>query len=79
MANLSASDRNIIAEHPLDTYLDHLREPLRKAEQDYRPRSISHDGAVDRPDSDPQKTISRLLSALLGHEVAFAQGSEATM
>lgn len=24
MANLSQSDRNIIAEHPLDTTLDHL-------------------------------------------------------
>ena len=61
----------IIAEHPLDTSLDHLREPLRKAEQDYRPRSISHDVSVGSLDSDLQKAISRLLHALGGHEVAF--------
>ena len=71
MANLSQNDRTIIAEHPLDTSLDHLREPLRKAEQDYRPRSISHDVSVGSLDSGLQKAISRLLNALGGHEVAF--------
>lgn len=45
--------------------------PLRKAEQEYRPRSISYDGIDNGLDSDLQKAISRLLSALLGHEVAF--------
>ena len=71
MANLSQNDRNIIAEHPLDTSLDHLREPLRKTEQSYKPGSLSFDGAADGPDLGPQKAISRLLSTLLGHEVAF--------
>ncbi|KAL8663078.1 MAG: hypothetical protein Q9168_008155, partial [Polycauliona sp. 1 TL-2023] len=71
MANLSQNDRNIIAEHPLDNCLDHLQDPLRKAEQDYRPASLSYDGTVDSLDSGPQKAISRLLYALQGHEVAF--------
>ena len=71
MANLSQNDRNIIAEHPLDTSLDHLREPLRKTEQSYKSSPLSFDGAADLPDLGPQKTISRLLSALLGHEVAL--------
>ena len=71
MADLSQNDRTIIAEYPLDTSLDHLREPLRKAEQDYRPHSISHDVSVGSLDSGLQKTISRLLNALGGHEVAF--------
>ena len=71
MADLSQNDRTIIAEYPLDTSLDHLREPLRKAEQDYRPRSISHDVSVGSLDSGLQKTISRLLYTLQGHEAAF--------
>jgi hypothetical protein len=50
MIDLSQNDRNIIAEHPLDKYLDHLRDPLRKAEQNYRPSSLSYDGVVDRHD-----------------------------
>ena len=71
MTNLSQNDRDIIAEHPLDTSLNHLRDPLQKAEQDYRPRSPSYDGTVDNLNSGPQKAISRLLNALEGHEVAF--------
>lgn len=71
MANLSQNDRNIIAEHPLDTSLDHLREPLRKTEQSYKSSSLSFDGAADVPNLGPQKVISRLLYALQGHEVAL--------
>ena len=71
MAKLSQNDRNIIAEHPLDTYLDHLREPLRKTEQSYKPGSLSFDGAADAPDLGSQKVISRLLYTLQGHEVAL--------
>ena len=71
MANLSQNDRNIITEHPLDTSLDHLREPLRKTEQSYKPSSLSFDGAADSPNLDPQKVISRLLYTLQGHEVAL--------
>jgi hypothetical protein len=71
MANLSLNDRSIIAEHPLDTSLDHLREPLRKAEQNYRPGSLSYDGTVDNHDPGPRKAISRLLNTLEGHEVAL--------
>ena len=71
MAKLSQNDRNIIAEHPLDTSLDHLREPLGKTEQSYKTRSFSFDGAVDDPDLGPQKVISKLIYTLQGHEVAL--------
>jgi len=71
MANLSQNDRNIIAEHPLDKCLDHLQGPLRKAEQQYRPGSLSHDVTVSSQDQGPQKAISRVLSTLQGHEVAL--------
>ena len=76
MANLSQNDRNIIAEHPLNKCLDHLQDPLRKAEQNFRPGSLSYDGTVDSLDSGPQKAISRLLSTLQGHEVALDLGSK---
>ncbi|KAI4219804.1 MAG: hypothetical protein L6R40_008711 [Gallowayella cf. fulva] len=71
MANLSQGDRNIIAEHSLDKWLDHLRDPLRRAEQNNKPGSPLHDGIVNRPDQGPQKAISRLLGALQVHEVAL--------
>ncbi len=71
MANLSQNDHSIIAEHPLDTSLDHIREPLRKIEQSYKPGSLSYNGAVDSPDLVLQKAILRLLYTLLGHEVAL--------
>jgi hypothetical protein len=71
MANLSQNDRNIIAEHPLDKCLDHLQDPLRKAEQQYRPGSLSHDVTVSSQDQGPQKAISRVLYTLQGHEVAL--------
>ena len=71
MAALSQNDRNIIAEHPLDTSLDHLREPLRKTEKIYKPGSLSFDGAADSSDYEPQEAISKLLLALMGHKVAF--------
>lgn len=71
MANLSQEDRNIIAEHPLDTSLDHLREPLRKIEQSYKGGSLSFDSAADGPELGPQKVISMLLYTLQGHEVAL--------
>ena len=61
MANLSQSDRNIIAEHPLDKCLDHLRDLLRKAEQKHEQNSLSYHDVVDSTDSDSQKAISRLL------------------
>lgn len=71
MANLSQNDRTILVKYPLDSSPDHLREPLRKVEQDYEPGSIPHNDAVDTSDSGPQNAISRLLPALQGHEVAF--------
>ncbi|KAA6414276.1 MAG: hypothetical protein FRX48_02639 [Lasallia pustulata] len=70
MANLSPDERVIIANHPLDISLDHLQDPLRKIEQNYKSGSLSYDGAVDSLNS-PQKVISRLLSTLQSHEVAF--------
>ena len=71
MANLSQNDHNIIAEHPLSECLHHLRDTLQKAEQSYASGSLSHDGIDNELDSDLQKTISRLLSALQGHDTAF--------
>ena len=71
MANLSQNDRNIIAKHPLDKYLEHLHDPLRKAEQNNRPDSLSHDEAVGSHDQEPQEAMSQLLSALQGHKAAF--------
>ncbi len=71
MANLSQNDRIIIAEHPLDKCLDHLRDPLRRAEQRYEPNSLSHHDVVNGADSDPQKAILRLLTTLMSHEVAL--------
>ncbi|KAL2044998.1 hypothetical protein N7G274_002773 [Stereocaulon virgatum] len=71
MAKLSQNDLNIIAEHPLDTSLDQVRELLRKIEQSYKPGSLSFDGVADGPDLGHQEAISKLLLALMGHKVAF--------
>ncbi|KAL2045028.1 hypothetical protein N7G274_002803 [Stereocaulon virgatum] len=71
MANLSQKDRNIIAENPLDTSPDHLRELLRKIEQSYKPGFLSPDSTATGPDLNPPKVISRLLYTLQGHEVAL--------
>ena len=64
MANLSQVDRAIIAKHPLESSLTHLHDLLQKVEQTYEPNSTSYDDSA-------RKAISRLLSALLGHEAAF--------
>jgi hypothetical protein len=71
MANLSQDERSIIAKYPLNDSLCYLQDSLRKEEQSYKPCSISYDTAVDSSESGPPKAISRLLSTLLGHEVAF--------
>lgn len=71
MANLSQNDRNIIAKHPLDTSFDHLREPFRETEQNYKPNSLSFNGVTNNPDYKPQKAISKLLFILMGHKVAY--------
>lgn len=68
IANLSPDERVIIAKHPL---ANSLREPLRKAEQNYRPGSILYDGTLTDQDSTRQEAISNLLLALMGHKVAF--------
>jgi len=71
MANLSQNDRNIIAEHPLDKCLDHSLDPLRKAEQNYRPGPIPYNDTLTGQDLTRQEAISNLLLALMGHKVAF--------
>lgn len=71
MANLSQNDRNIIGVHPLGKCLDHLRDPLERAEQTYEPNPLSHDDVVNSTDSDPQKAISSLLTTLETHDVAL--------
>ena len=71
MVNLLPDDLAIIAKHPLANSLDHLHDSLRKVEQNYEPDSLPHHDAVDSPDLGPQKEISRLLSTLLNHEVAY--------
>jgi len=69
MTEFSLDDRIIIAEHPLGSSLDHLREPLQKVEQTYGPDSLSYN--VNSSDEGPQKVTSRLLTTLMGHEVAL--------
>ncbi len=71
MANLSPDERVIIATHPLANSLEYLREPLRQAEQNYRPGSISYNGTLTDQDLTRQEAISNLLLALMGHKVAF--------
>lgn len=63
MANLSQNDYNVIAEHPLDSSLDHLRGLLRKTE---KPCDTADD------DSDPgfRKAILELLATLLTLDAA---------
>ena len=61
MLKLSQQDRDIIAKYPLKDGLDFLRDKL---------------SATDKPPADsgingPQKAISLLLAALMGHEAAY--------
>jgi hypothetical protein len=76
MANLSQDDRAVIAKHPLDDSLDHLRDSLQKAEQSRRPGSTSDNSAGDIRDQDPLKIVSRLLSILQRHDVALTLRSK---
>ena len=69
--NLSQNDRNIIAEHALNTTLDHLREPLRITEQSHKPTCLSTDSDASRFDCEAHKAISKLLVALMGHNAAY--------
>ncbi len=71
MANLSQGDRTVIADYPLDNCLGHLQDSLRKAEQIYRPDSLSYSDTVDSSDQEPRKAISKLLYTLEGHDVAL--------
>ncbi|KAL9121789.1 MAG: hypothetical protein Q9187_001654 [Circinaria calcarea] len=65
MASLLETDRIIIAEHPLDNSLDHLRDALREAETSY---TAADD---DKFVQGAQKTALRLLGALESSEVAI--------
>jgi hypothetical protein len=58
-------------EHPLDDSLDHLRNAFRKAVQSYKPGAIFYDGAVGSSSQRLEKATSRLLSALMGSDVAL--------
>ncbi|KAL2047792.1 hypothetical protein ABVK25_011342 [Lepraria finkii] len=71
MANFSPNECAIIAKNPLGNSLDYLHDSLQKIEQNYEPHSYFQHDAVDSPDSDPRKALSRLLSTLQVHEVAF--------
>lgn len=70
MAIWSPNDRDIVAKHPLDTSLDYIRESLRNIERSHKAIPL-FDGATDSPHSESQKVISKLLSTLQSHEVAF--------
>jgi hypothetical protein len=65
MVDLLPVDHNIIAQHPLNSTLDHLQEALQRAEQLYQ-----CDPAPD-DDQEAQKAILRLLATLMGHNVAL--------
>ena len=71
MASLLQEERTVIAKHPLDDSLRHLQDSLRKAEQFYKPGSISYDRGVYISEQGPPKAILRLLSTLQGHDVAL--------
>jgi len=71
MAALSQDDRDLIARHPLDSSLHHLHKPLRDAEQSYTLTSSLHGDATNDSQDDRRKAISRLLTALMGAEVAL--------
>ena len=58
MANLSQNNHNIIAEHPLNSSLDHLQDLLRKTKK-------SCDAADHDSDQGLQKAILKLLDILL--------------
>ncbi|KAH8753809.1 FunK1 protein kinase, partial [Diaporthe sp. PMI_573] len=78
MAVISRDDRDHIARHPLDNCLHHLHTPLRDAEQSYTSTSSLHDKATDDSQDGRRKTISRLLTALMGAEVALDLYSRAS-
>ncbi|KJZ68222.1 hypothetical protein HIM_12387 [Hirsutella minnesotensis 3608] len=71
METLSKLDRDVIARHPLGSSLSHLRKSLQDAEHSYAPISSPHGDATDDSDEGRKKAISRLLSALMGTEVAL--------
>ncbi|PGH23710.1 hypothetical protein AJ80_02316 [Polytolypa hystricis UAMH7299] len=71
MTPLSENDREVITRYPLGSSIDHLRESLRIVERAYTAVSPL-DGADDSSGQDSKKAVSRLLSALIGTEAAFA-------
>ncbi|KJZ69251.1 hypothetical protein HIM_11354 [Hirsutella minnesotensis 3608] len=71
MVTLSELDRDLIARHPLGSSLSHLRKSLQDAEHSYTSISSPHGDATDDSDEGRKKAISRLLSALMGTEVAL--------
>jgi hypothetical protein len=66
MVDLSQENRNTISENPLNDALDHIRSALQESEQFYKCGPTSAENAEVR-----KKAVSRLLSALMGHEVAL--------
>lgn len=70
MAEITQDDRAIIAEYPLDDTLNHLLRVLHNAEQFFKSNK-NHDEATDASDSRLQNAPSRLLAALVGHQVAY--------
>ncbi|RCI16304.1 hypothetical protein L249_2827 [Ophiocordyceps polyrhachis-furcata BCC 54312] len=72
MATLSEDDRDIVARHPLDNSLDCLTQTLQDVEDFY----ISISGLLDDSEKNfadnHQKTICRLLSALMGTEAGLS-------
>ena len=63
MANLSQNDHNIIAEHPLNSFLNHLRGLLRKTKK-------SCDATDDNFYQGFQKAMLKLFDTLLLSEAA---------
>ncbi|RMZ85501.1 hypothetical protein DV736_g6579, partial [Chaetothyriales sp. CBS 134916] len=74
MATLSQDDRDLITRYPLDNSLDHLEKSLRDVQQSSTSSRDSH--STDISEDGRQKAISRLLSALMGAEVALGLQSK---
>ncbi|OJD15459.1 hypothetical protein AJ78_04300 [Emergomyces pasteurianus Ep9510] len=71
MAELSPDEITIIEKYSLKGPPDGLRDLLEDAEQVYKSRFKSYDGAVDDPNQTHQMAISKLLITLMDEKAAY--------
>ncbi|OJD10456.1 hypothetical protein AJ78_08541 [Emergomyces pasteurianus Ep9510] len=71
MAQLSPDESDIIKHHPLKNALDPALHDLLEEAERFHLRSISYDGAASDTDQFYRNTIFKLLSALMGEDMAL--------